>query len=298
MIKNYHGVVVPLLTPVDTNGQIDLASVETLLNFTLETGNYPFVLGTTGEMGFVSQTDREKFVKHVGAHLAGKTTFYAAVSDNALGNSIEAAKKYVDYGVNVLVAHLPYFLPIQPDAMLKYFESLADAAPAPLIIYNIASITHMSIPVDVIEKLSHHPNIAGLKDSERDWERIEELSALMKDREDFSLFIGWTDKSTESLAVGFDGIIPNTANVAPNLFQDLYQAAMAGDFDKAGALQLKAGEIGQLVQAGKTMTITIPELKAITRHLGVCGQHVLPPLKALEGPAADALVQNFLAINL
>ena len=298
MTKKYHGVIVPLLTPINAHGQIDFPSVEKLFDFTLKPGNFPFVLGTTGEMAFVSTASREKFVKYTANHLGSKTTFYAAVSDNSLDNSITAAKKYVDYGVDALVAHLPYFLPIDPDAMMSYFEALADNAPAPIIIYNIASITHMSIPVEVIEKLSQHPNIAGLKDSERDWARIEQLTALFKDREDFSLFIGWTDKSTESLAIGFDGIIPNTANVAPSLFQDLYQAAVGGDIERAIALQTTAGEIGKLVQAGKTMTTTIPELKAITKYLGVCDQHVLPPLVAKEGPEAEALINKFLAIKL
>jgi len=287
-----------MLTPINAHGQIDLPAVEKLFDFTLKPGNFPFALGTTGEMAFVSNASREKFVKHAADHLGGKSTFYAAISDNSLENSINAAKKYVDWGVDVLVAHLPYFLPIGPDAMLKYFEALADNSPAPVMIYNVVSITRMSIPIDVIESLSHHPNIVGLKDSERDFERIQALATIFKDREDFALFIVWTDKSTEALSIGFDGIIPNTANVAPDLFQDLYQAAIAGELEKAQAIQSKAGEIGKLVQAGKTMTTTIPELKAITQHLGVCDQHVLPPLDAFEGPDAETLVKNFLDLNL
>ena len=70
----------------------------------------------------------------------------------------------MDVGVDVVVAHLPNFYPLTDDHMLRYFESLADSCPGPLIVYNIPITTHHSIPLDVVSKLSQHPNVAGLKD--------------------------------------------------------------------------------------------------------------------------------------
>ncbi len=197
-----------------------------------------------------------------------------------------------------MVVHLPYFFPLTEKLVLSYFESIADNSPAPIIIYNIKSITHMSIPVNVIEKLSGHENIAGLKDSDRDFERVEILAEKFRDRDDFSLFIGWTNKSSEALHLGFDGIIPNTANMVPGLFQSLYNFAIEGKNEEAMKIQAKAEQLSELVQNNRTMTRTIPELKTIMNHLGLCKPFVLPPLEKLKESDAALLVKEYLGLDL
>ncbi len=296
--KKYHGVIAPLVTPVAESGEVHEKSVEKLIDFVIEAKNLPFILGTTGEIAFNSTANRETLCKLSAKYIDGRAPLFAGVTDNCIENTIEAAKKYADLGVDLFVVHLPYFLPLTNDMMIKYFETVADNSPRPIMIYNIVSITHMSIPVDVVEKLSAHPNIAGLKDSERDWERHQKLAGLFRDREDFVLFIGWTNKSSESLLMGFDGIIPNTANIIPKLFNDLYEAAINGNENEALKLQAKAELLSELVQNNRTMTRTIPELKAIMHHLDICTPHVLPPLEKLPGREAEVLVKEFVKLNL
>jgi len=296
--KKYSGVITPLLTPTTESGKIDEESVEKLFNFTMSEGTSPFVLGTTGEVAHISYENREALVKKAVQVVDGKSTLYAGIPDNCIENSITAAKKYADMGVEVMVAHLPFFLPLTDDLILKHYETLADNSPAPIIIYNISSITKMSISVEILEKLSEHPNIVGLKDSERDFSRIEKCVDKFKLREDFSLFIGWTVKSVEALTLGFDGIVPNTANVVPALFQSLYTTAIAGDKEKAIQLQAKADLLSALVQGNKTMTRTIPELKAIGNHLGICKPFVLPPLEKLSDEESAVLIKEFTSLEL
>jgi 4-hydroxy-tetrahydrodipicolinate synthase len=298
MGKKHSGVVVPLLTPVDSAGNIDSLSVEKLINHTVGAGNVPFVLGTTGEIFFNSKKNRVTLVKEAIKYINNNAILYAGISDNCIDNTIELAKKYTDLGVSVLVAHLPNFLPLSDNLIVRYFETLADKCPAPIMIYNIVSITHMSIPIDILEQLSHHKNIVGLKDSERDYDRIRELARRFSNREDFSLFIGWTEKSAEALTLGFDGIIPNTANVVPKLFKSLYDAAVNGNTELANKFQIKAEELGKLVQANKTMTQTIPELKVLMKHLNICQEYVLPPLRKLDSKKAKILIENFNKLDL
>jgi 4-hydroxy-tetrahydrodipicolinate synthase len=298
MNKKYSGVVVPLLTPLNSEGNIDSLSVKKLINHTINASAIPFVLGTTGEIFYNSQRNRLKLVSDAVEFINNKTILYAGISDNCIDNSIEIAKKYAELGVDVLVAHLPSILPLTDDLILEYFKTLADKCPAPIMIYNVVSITHMSIPINIIEKLSQHDNIVGLKDSERDFERIQKLAELFNEREDFSLFIGWTGKSVEALEMGFDGIIPNTANVVPKLFQSLYEAAVNGNSELASEFQFKADELGALVQANKSMTQTIPELKALMKHLNICQEFVSPPLETLSNKKSQLLVQKFNKLDL
>jgi len=156
----------------------------------------------------------------------------------------------------------------------------------------------MSIPIEVIEKLSTHSNIVGLKDSDRDFQRVEYLAKLFKDREDFSLFIGWTNKSSQALLLGFDGIVPNTANIIPILYKSLYDAAFNGDEKSAEEYQTKADTLANLVQKNKTMTRTIPEIKTIMNHLNICTPYVLPPLTNLTESETKELINNYLSLDL
>lgn len=296
--KKYHGVIIPMLTPILNSGKIDEESVQKMLNYFLQNDSFPFILGTTGEIASNSFENREIYVKIAVNHLNGRATLYAGISDNCINHSIEISKKYADLGVNVCVAHLPNFFPLTPELMLRHFETLADNSPVPIVIYNIQSITHMTIPVEIIEKLSRHENIVALKDSNRDWERFEKLIDLFKDRDDFSLFIGWTAKSAEALLNGFDGIVPNPGNVTPSLFQSIYLAALKGEREKAEKFQEKADKLIKLVQNNKTMTRTIPELKTLMAHLKICKPYVLPPLKTLEAEEAKILINEFISLDL
>ncbi|OGU54709.1 MAG: hypothetical protein A2V66_01120 [Ignavibacteria bacterium RBG_13_36_8] len=296
--KKYFGVIAPLITPVDQSGMIDQDSVEKLFDHVMKNNNFPFILGTTGEIASNSLKNRKKLVDIAVNLTKGKTTLYAGITDNSVATTIETAKKYADSGVDILVVHLPYFFPLTDDLMLKYFETIANNSPIPFVIYNIKSVTHMSIPIGVIDKLSQHPNIAGLKDSERDYNRVEELAQRFKDREDFSLFIGWTNKSSQALLLGFDGIIPNTTNLIPGLFQSLYESAISDNEEAAMKLQNKAEELSELVQNNRTMTRTIPELKAVLNHLGICKPFVLPPLERLSDKEAEVLIKEYDKLNL
>ena len=298
MKKKYCGVIAPLVTPVTKSGQIDEDSVERLIDYVIDADNYPFILGTTGEIAYNSQSNREKLAQIAVRQVNGRKTLFAGITSNCIESTIETAKIFAEFGVDVFVVHLPYFLPLTHEQMQNYFENIANSSPKPIMIYNITSITHMSIPVEVIEKLSYHPNIVGLKDSERDWERHQRMTDLFRDREDFVLFIGWTNKSSESILMGFDGIIPNTANIIPKLFHSLYKAASIGDTKKAFKFQEKSEELSELVQNNRTMTRTIPELKAIMNHLNICSPFVLPPLEELEAQKAEKLVSDFKSLDL
>jgi 4-hydroxy-tetrahydrodipicolinate synthase len=140
----------------------------------------------------------------------------------------------------------------------------------------------MSIPLDVIEKLSEHPNIIGLKDSERDMERLKAAATKFSARHDFSLFCGWTVQSATTLQMGFDGIVPSTGNLIPAMFQQLYNTILEQKSDEVESLQSKINYIADIHQSGVVAAKPIPALKFMMKKYGLCEQWVLPPLTVLQ----------------
>ena len=280
-VKKYHGVIIPMVAPVTADGDIDHSSVAKVADHLIEGGTSPFIMGTTGESSSIPDSARPGFVETLVKATAGRTMTYAGISGNCLATSVELSKKYFDLGVDAVVAHLPSYYPLKGDYMLKYYEMLADGVTGPLLLYNIPSTTHMSIPLDVIEKLSHHPNIAGVKDSETDVDRMEDAVGRWGDREDFAHLTGSAGLGARAILLGSDGVVPSGGNVIPRVYRDLYDAAVAGDADTAHRLQEKANEMSRYRLASNGLCKSLASLKVVMNELGLCGTAVLPPLLPL-----------------
>ncbi len=157
------------------------------------------------------------------------------------------------------------------------------------MLYNITITTHMSIPLDVIERLSRLPNIVGLKDSENDLERMEQALKIFADRDDFAYFCGCAANSAHAMKLGADGIVPSVGNYAPKLYNDLFEAALKGDFDEAERLQRLTVDMGKVNTTGLTLGQSLAGLKVIMKQFGLCETYMLPPLTELDASTAERI---------
>lgn len=280
--KKYHGVVVPMVTPVKENGTLDTQAVERIIAFFVQTGVSPLLMGTTGEGNSVSQKDGLLFVETAVKAAQGRITIYAGLTGNCFAEQLAQAEAYTKAGADVIVATLPTYYALTEEQMENYYRTLADSIKGPLMLYNILATTHMSIPVEVIRRLADHPNIVGLKDSERDLERMAQCIAIAKDRDDFCYFCGWAAQSAHSLELGGDGIVPSTGNFVPEMFQQLYEAAIKGDMATANRLQDETNEIAKIYQKDRTLGQSLTALKVMMQTKGLCEPWMLMPLTRLS----------------
>ena len=278
MNKKYRGVVVPMVTPLNGDYSLDVVAVERLLLLFRQHGVQPFVLGTTGEASSMSVGLKQEFVRVAGKVKKAGDVLYVGIGSNCLADSVEAAKFAFGAGADVVVATLPSYYTLTEAQMEGYFERLASQVGGPLIIYNIPATTHHTIPLQVIDRLSHHDNIVGTKDSERSEERLSASLKLWSGRPDFSHFLGWAAKSGEALLGGGDGLVPSTANFAPALYLDMLEAAEQRDRGKVSALQALSDELGNSYQAGLLLGESLAALKWIMEKEGLCGATMMPPL--------------------
>ncbi len=280
--KKYSGVVVPMITPLNDDLSIDINGVNNIIDLFISAGVSPFIIGTTGEAPSLSSQQKEELVKAVVERVDGKDLVYVGISSNCIRESIEDAKKYADLGADVMVATLPAYYPMNEEQMFKYFTQLADEINRPLIIYNMPATVKYSIPLSVIGSLSEHENIVGLKDSERDEERLTKAIELSKDREDFSYLLGWAAQSSYAMLNGADGIVPSTGNFTPELYKDLLDAALRGDKVVADELQQKTNYLGALYQKDRILSESIPALKVLMSIQGLCKSNVMPPMYKMD----------------
>ncbi|NDV80384.1 dihydrodipicolinate synthase family protein [Bacteroides sp. 51] len=306
--SKYRGVVVPMITPVTEQGELDIQAVEKIIELFAKHGVSPLLMGTTGEGNSVSPQQGYLFVKTAAATAAARCRaqvsmregaacpgevpmlIYAGLNGCCVSEHIRSANQYHQLGADVIVATLPSYYALTDEQIYNYYKTLADNITAPLMLYNIKATTHMSIPVEVVKRLSNHPNIVGLKDSERDLERMEACLAISKDNPDFAYFCGWAAQSASSVLNGADGIVPSTGNFTPELFAELYDAAVSGDAGKANDLQKKTDEIARIYQEGRTLGQSLAALKVMMNTQKLCQPWMLAPLTRLSAEEEKEII--------
>jgi dihydrodipicolinate synthase/N-acetylneuraminate lyase len=297
--KKYHGVVVPMVTPVTPAGALDEVAARRIIDFLVAAGvQGVFVLGTTGEAASVPLADRFRLVQLAIEQVAGRALVYAGINENSLADAIQAGNRYLAAGVDVIVSLLPSYYPLQPQETLPYFRNVLDGLKGPVVLYNIPATTKFSVPLETVESLLGHPQLVGLKDSENNAARLETIVQKWGGREDFSIFIGVGALMGPMLLRGADGIVPSVGNLIPGLCLELVESARSGDPLQTEPVQRKLMDTATLYQRGRTLGQSLAALKAAMSIHGLCGPTVLSPLLPLTGEETEALHQEMLALGL
>lgn len=296
--KKYCGVVVPMVTPVSEDGSIDTQAVERIITLFAENGVSPLLMGTTGEGNSVSAADGILLVqtavkaRHQFSVLNGHCSMiiYANLTGNCFSEQLKQAEAYTQVGADVITATLPTYYQLTAEQMENYYRRLADSITGPLMLYNILATTHMSIPVEVVRRLSDHPNIVGIKDSERDLERMAQCIDIARGRSDFAYFCGCAAHSARALELGGDGIVPSTGNFVPAMYRKLYESAVNGDMATAQRLQDETDAIALTYQKDRTLGQSLAALKVVMQAYGLCKPWMLMPLTRLSAEEEQAIV--------
>ena len=283
------GVVVPMVTPFTQEGDVDTTAVAHITEHIVSAGASVFVLGTTGEGPSIHPTERIRLIEAVIEQTDGRKLIFAGISDDCLDVSIQQARQYAELGVDLVVAHLRRYFPLTDNEMAQYFLTLADHVPVPLILYNMPITTKMSLPLGVIEPLSRHPNIAGIKDSENDRDRLSDSMKQWRGRQDFRHLTGCTALSYTALSQGAHGIVPSPGNLTPSLYCQLYDAVQKGRFEEAKQMQTCSDDMTAMFFGNRTLCHSLPILKAMMHAREFCDPHVLPPLLPVTGQQLNTI---------
>lgn len=294
-VKKYGGVIVPMISPFTEDLAIDEQATARIVDHIIKAGAHPFILGTTGESSSISKQEKIKLVEKTIEAAAGRANIYVGISGNCMYDSVEEAHQYYALGARIFVAHMPSYYPLESDQMLRYFEELANELPSPLVLYNIPVTTNLSLPLDIVDRLSRHPNIVGFKDSERGLERLESSVSLWKDRQDFSYLLGWAAMSHKALQLGADGIVPSSGNLVPCLYQAIFKAVTEGTQHEGEQAQQKADVISAMYQQDRILSKAFPIFKAMMSAYGLCQPFMAPPMYKLPDDETEAIVRNTLA---
>jgi 4-hydroxy-tetrahydrodipicolinate synthase len=284
-MNRFHGVIVPLLSPLTAEGEIDRGALARYLDFVLAGGvNGVFVLSSTGEFCCLPWRSQRRLVEAVLARVGGRVPVSAGVSTQSLAETIERAREMAAVGVDAVVSLPPFYFRTSQTELYTWFARIADASPAPLIVYNMPFRTQHNLELETVHRLRAHGNIIGLKDSVNDRERTRALAAALRGQTQFSYLHGNELLTLEAAALGAHGCVPSIANLAPRFFTDAFRAAAAGesrpgDQERIAALMGAFGLFEEHPQ--DSTTLRLMALKAVLHVLGIMEPYMAqlaPPL--------------------
>ncbi len=291
MSTRLKGIFVPVVTPVDAQGHLDFHALEQLIERLIRHGVHGVLLmGTTGEGLSLSLRQRVALMEKGVQSVRGRVPVLASIAHTGFQDVLYLAEQAREQGIEGCLVHVPPHYPLEARDVEHYFLRLADASPLPLLLYHIPPVARTSIPVEVVERLSHHPRIIGIKDSEPDTERQINEIRHFREREDFVHFVGSARLLRWALEQGSRGGILAVANLVPSLCVELYRAVCEQhDPTRAHTLQEHMDRVSALYAGGRTPAQAIATLKALLHLEGLCSPEVLPPLLPLSREEQERL---------
>jgi 4-hydroxy-tetrahydrodipicolinate synthase len=161
------------------------------------------------------------------------------------------------------------------------------------MLYNMPSLTKVWFEIETLGKLSHFDKIVGVKDSSGDLDYFKQLVSLKELRPDWSMLIGPEHLTAEAVKLGGDGGVNGGANIFPELFVSLYQAALRGDANEIEMLNQRVEKLQQIYSVGKYASRFIKATKCALSIQGICNDHMAEPFNHFL-PPERARVQEIL----
>lgn len=279
------GVVPPLISPLQADGEADAEGCQALVDYLLEGGcTGLFVAGGCGEGAWLTTSQRTGVVRALKKAARGVAPVLVGVMLPATGPAIEAAKRAADDGADALVAGSPYYFHVDGRAQRRHVEAILDAVPLPVLLYNIPPCTHHALDLDAVRALAANPRVIGIKDSSGDFGYFQRLLAIKRDHPSFRVLQGSELLASSSLLAGGDGLVPGLGNVAPRLLTDVCRAAARGDAETCRDLQRTILDLIGVFEIGG-----IPGLKAACSVLGIGNGLPAAPWTPVEGERREAI---------
>jgi 4-hydroxy-tetrahydrodipicolinate synthase len=286
-LERLHGIVPPILTPINEDQSIDLASLRRLIEFQIGEGVHGiWVLGTTGEFASFTRRERAEAVEAAVDQVKGRVPVVVNISDAATRLAIEHARDAASAGADAIALLPPYYYVNEQDELLDHFHQVRSAVDLPLLAYNIPQNVKAKFGVDTILKLGQDGTIVGLKDSQNDLDWFRQVMTGARERGiKLRGFLGTRFLIDSGILAGAHGAIPGIANVAARVCVDCYEATKRGDFaaaDAATAKLMKVVKLSNGVKGGSATASNFATMKVALKQMGVLSTGlVTAPLRNL-----------------
>ncbi len=283
------GSIVALATPMHDDGSVDYPALRRLIDWHITEGTDCIgVVGTTGESPTVTVDEHCEIIRVSVEQAAARVPIMAGCGANSTAEAIELTRFAKKVGANCQLQVVPYYNKPTQEGQYLHFKAIAEAVDLPMVLYNVPGRSVADMAHDTVLRLAKVPGIVGIKEATGNIERAQWL--IREAPAAFSIYSGDDPTAVALMLCGGHGNVSVTANVAPRLMHELCVAAIAGDRQRAMALQF------QLLPLHKQLFVEanpIPVKWAMAR-MKLCGGALRLPMTPLTA-GNEAAVEGALS---
>jgi 4-hydroxy-tetrahydrodipicolinate synthase len=245
-----HGIIPPVATPMLADESLDLPRLRWFLDRLIATGVHGlFVLGTNSEFYALDETEKQEVIATAVAHVNGRVPVFAGTGAETTREAVRLTKLAEREGASGVSVITPYFVNPSQQEIVDHYRRVAESTNLPVLLYNNPSMTgNVRLEVETVGRLANITNIAGIKDSSGDLQNTNEYLRVVP--ESFAVLQGRDSIIFPSLLFGARGAVPATANIAPALCVEIYEAFKRGDQATALAAQLRLNPLRSSLTLG------------------------------------------------
>lgn len=226
------GSITALVTPMHTDGLVDYDRLGLLIDWQIEAGTHALVAaGTTGESATLSMQEHCDVIDFFVKKVAGRVPVIAGTGANSTKEAIELTAHAKTAGVDCALLVVPYYNKPTQEGLYQHYKAINDAVAIPQILYNVPGRTVVDMQEETVNRLADLPNIIGIKDATGNLVRGESLIKCVGDR--LVVLSGDDPTALELVRLGAKGNISVTANIAPRAMSQVFELALAGQYDEA-----------------------------------------------------------------
>ena len=224
-----------MATPFDREGQLDVAQAGRLMRALLDSGSDGLVVaGTTGESPTLTLKEKWRLFTAVKQAVGGRGAVIAGTGNYATAESIDLTREAEKLGVDGVLLVVPYYNKPTQEGLFRHFEAIARSTRLPCILYNVPSRTGTNMTAETTIRLSHTPNIVGIKEASGDLAQSGRI--VENTRDDFHVWSGNDEDTLPLLAVGGYGVVSVASHLVGTQIKDMIEAFTGGDSTRAAAI--------------------------------------------------------------
>jgi 4-hydroxy-tetrahydrodipicolinate synthase len=234
MTKHFlSGTGVAIVTPFLENGEIDTVALEVLVNHLIVGGvDYLAVLGTTGETATISKEEKNKLLQLVNNFTNNRVKLVAGIGGNDTREVMASMKELNLSGYCAILSVSPYYNKPNSEGLFQHYKSIAEAAPLPVIMYNVPGRTGMNVNAATTLRIAREcKNIIATKEASGNMEQIMQIIAGKP--QGFEVISGDDGLALPLIACGAIGVISVVANAYPRQYSDMINLCLEGKFNEA-----------------------------------------------------------------
>ena len=279
------GTGVALVTPFKKDFSVDADALKRIVNFQIDNGiDYLVILGTTAENATLSSIEKELVIKIVVEANNKRLPLVLGVGGN---NTMEVVSELKTRDLSDFVAVLsvsPYYNKPTQDGIYQHFKAIAEAAPIPIILYNVPGRTSSNmLPSTVLRLANDFENIVAIKEAAGD---ITQAMKLINEKPDGFLVISGDDMITLPMVLaGGSGVISVIGEGFPRQFSEMVRLGLDRKVDEAYKIHYQLIDaIDMIFEQGNPAGI-----KEVHKTLGLSDNFVRLPLVNVDKDLADRI---------